>query len=403
MTKPDWAKWLPPEAVAVIDRYWKQLWDQLRLLPERELRTGQFEFEAVEELQPGDGWRERFEAMWPTYRTWYLQEGETARPRYATCRRALADHMPELVPTYDRLVDLAGGGDLAGRLLSLWRPPGFIVGCSQGAWTRGEPLLVRNYDYPADRLEGVVCLTQWGERRVIGMSDCLWGLLDGMNDRGLSISLTFGGRPDVGDGFAIPLVVRYVLETCDDVAAAREALARIPVHAPQNLTLLDRSGAYVTAYVGPGRPARFVDLAATTNHQGEVESPEYAEAIRSEERERACSTCSATRRSTASGSRTRSSNRRCTAPRTSAASGRSTRRRTSPAAGACATAGRTWCGSSRSSASSRGAGPSRCLEGERAGRHRRLRRRAGAGELRLHAGDPLARPLGQPVVLGLHA
>ena len=285
MTKPDWAKWLPPEAVAVIDRYWKQLWDQLRLLPERELRTGQFEFEAVEELQPGDGWRERFEAMWPTYRTWYLQEGETARPRYATCRRALADHMPELVPTYDRLVDLAGGGDLAGRLLSLWRPPGFIVGCSQGAWTRGEPLLVRNYDYPADRLEGVVCLTQWGERRVIGMSDCLWGLLDGMNDRGLSISLTFGGRPDVGDGFAIPLVVRYVLETCDDVAAAREALARIPVHAPQNLTLLDRSGAYVTAYVGPGRPARFVDLAATTNHQGEVEWPEYAEAIRSEERE----------------------------------------------------------------------------------------------------------------------
>jgi predicted choloylglycine hydrolase len=118
------------------------------------------------------------------------------------------------------------------------------------------------------------------------MSDCLWGLLDGMNDRGLAISLTFGGRPDVGDGFAIPLVVRYVLETCDDVAAARDALARIPVHAPQNLTLLDRTGAYVTAYVGPGREARFVDVAGTTNHQGEVEWPEYAEAIRSEERER---------------------------------------------------------------------------------------------------------------------
>ena len=285
MSKPDWVKWLPREATAAIDRYWKQLWDQLRLLPERQLRPGRLELEAVEELQPGDGWRERFEAMWPTYRTWYLQEGEAARPGYATCRRALAEHMPELVATYDRLVDLAGGGDLAARLLSLWRPPGFIVGCSQGAWTRGEPLLVRNYDYPADRLEGVVCLTHWGERRVIGMSDCLWGLLDGMNDRGLSISLTFGGRPDVGDGFAIPLVVRYVLETCDDVPAAREVLARIPVHAAQNLTLLDRTGAYVTAYVGPGRPARFVDVAATTNHQGEVEWPEYAEAIRSEERE----------------------------------------------------------------------------------------------------------------------
>jgi predicted choloylglycine hydrolase len=106
-----------------------------------------------------------------------------------------------------------------------------------------------------------------------------------MNDSGLAISLTFGGRPDVGDGFAIPLVVRYVLETCDDVAQGREALARIPVHAAQNLTLLDRSGAYVTAYVGPGREPRFVDMAATTNHQGKVEWPEYAEAIRSVERE----------------------------------------------------------------------------------------------------------------------
>jgi predicted choloylglycine hydrolase len=285
---PDWVKslGLPREAAAAIDRYWKPVWEKLRLLPEHPRRGDELELEALEELQPGDAWRERFEAMWPTYRTWYLQEGDAARPSYVACRDALAQHMPELVPTYERLVDLAGGGDLAARLLSLWRPPGFIVGCSQGAWTRGEPLLVRNYDYPAERLEGIVYLTQWGDRRVIGMSDCLWGLLDGMNDRGLAISLTFGGRPDVGDGFAIPLVVRYVLETCDDVAEARDALARIPVHAPQNLTLLDRSGAFVTAYVGPGREPRFVDVAATTNHQGEVEWPEYAEAIRSEERER---------------------------------------------------------------------------------------------------------------------
>jgi predicted choloylglycine hydrolase len=281
----EWTKWLPAEAIAAIDRWWKPLWDQIRLLPSQQPTPGELEFEAVDEPQPGNRWQERFEAMWPAYQTWYLQEGDAARPSYAACRRALEEHMPELMPVYERLVELAGGGDLAARLLSLYRPPGFIVGCSQGAWTRGEPLLVRNYDYPADRLEGIVDRTQWGERRVIGMSDCLWGLLDGMNDRGLAVSLTFGGRPDVGDGFAIPLVVRYLLETCDDVTAAREALARIPVHAPQNLTLLDKTGAYVTAYVGPGREPRFVDTPATTNHQGEVEWPEYAEAIRSEERE----------------------------------------------------------------------------------------------------------------------
>ena len=47
-------------------------------------------------------------------------------------------------------------------------PPGFVVGCSQGARTRGAPLLVRNYDYPASRLEGVITSTAWTGRRVIG-------------------------------------------------------------------------------------------------------------------------------------------------------------------------------------------------------------------------------------------
>jgi predicted choloylglycine hydrolase len=298
---PEWVKsfGLTGEAAAAIDRYWKPVWEALReelgLLPELPRRptaeplpsgAEQIEFEAVRELEPGPAWRARFDAMWPAYQAWYLQEGDGARPNYPTCRAALEHHMPELVPTYERVVELAGGGDLAARLLSLYRPPGFVVGCSQGAFTRGAPVLVRNYDYPVSRLEGIVYLTAWNGRRVIGMSDCLWGLLDGVNDSGLAVSLTFGGRREVGDGFAIPLVVRYLLETCDTVAQAGEALARIPVHAAQNVTVLDASGDYLTAYVGPGRPPRMQRLAATTNHQGEVDWPEYARAIRSVERER---------------------------------------------------------------------------------------------------------------------
>jgi predicted choloylglycine hydrolase len=298
---PEWVKslGLGPEAAAAIDRYWTPVWDalqdDLKLLPTHPRRppatappagAEQLEFETVAELEPGPKWQARFAAMWPAYRAWYLKDGGADRPDLATCRRALTHHMPELVPTYERLVELAGGDPLAARLLSLYRPPGFVVGCSQGAWTRGAPVLVRNYDYPVARLEGIVYLTAWSGRRVIGMSDCLWGLLDGINDAGLAVSLTFGGRRDVGDGFGIPIVVRYVLETCDTVAEARASLARIPVHAAQNLTVLDRSGAFLTAYVGPGRPPEFHALAATTNHQGTVEWPEYARAIRTVERER---------------------------------------------------------------------------------------------------------------------
>ena len=187
-----------------------------------------FTFHAFAEPEPGPRWRAFFEASWPVYRQWYLKEGDAARPSYVTARRMLRTCMPELVGTYDRLVDLAGGGDVAARMLSLYRPPPYLSGCSQAAIAGPDPMLVRNYDYAPSRLEGVVQSTAWGRHRVIGMSDCLWGLLDGINDAGLVVSLTFGGRRVLGDGFGIPVVVRYLLETCATVAEAREALGKVP-------------------------------------------------------------------------------------------------------------------------------------------------------------------------------
>lgn len=301
---PEWVKsfGLPPAADAAIDRYWKPAWevikDKLPLLPVQVNRSAsavgdadgiaheQIRFEAVSEEQPGEAWRNRFEAMWPAYRAWYLREGDTVRPDLATCRTRLRRHMPELMPTYERLVELAGGDELAARFLSLYRPPGFIVGCSQGVWTRGAPVLVRNYDYPASRLEGIISKSGWTGREIIGMSDCLWGLLDGINDTGLAVSLTFGGRQAVGDGFAVPLVVRYLLETCTTVGEARATLERLPVHAAQNLTLLDSTGESITAFVGPDRTPRFTAVAVTTNHQDRNDWPEYTRAVRSVERQR---------------------------------------------------------------------------------------------------------------------
>ena len=300
---PEWVKRfpLPAEAEAAIDRYWKPSWDaikdQLELLPVQADRlargaavaTGddheQIRFEAVSEAQPGQAWRTRFEAMWPAYRAWYLREGDSARPDLDTCQARLRQHMPELVPTYERLVELAGEDELVARALSLYRPPGFIVGCSQAVWTRDAPALVRNYDYPASRLEGVIIKSAWTGRKIIGMSDCLWGLLDGMNDAGLAVSLTFGGRQAVGDGFAIPLIVRYLLETCSRLGEAREVLRRLPVHAAQNLTLLDRAGEAMTAFLAPDRTTQFTALAATTNHQNVNDWPEYTRAVRSVERQ----------------------------------------------------------------------------------------------------------------------
>ena len=133
----------------------RSTWEHLpvmRMLP--------FTFRALEELELGPAWQAVFEEKWPHYKTWFLREGEAARPSYATSVRMLRAHMPELVPAYERVVELAGGGDLAARMLSLYKPPPYLAACSQGVWTRdGAPLLVRNYDYAPSRFEGVVWST----------------------------------------------------------------------------------------------------------------------------------------------------------------------------------------------------------------------------------------------------
>lgn len=77
--------------------------------------------------------------------------------------------------------------------------------------------------------------TAYTGRRVLRMADCLWGVLDGVNDAGLAVSLTFGGRREVGEGFGIPIVVRYVLEVCQTVDEAVRVLSRIPVHMSYNI------------------------------------------------------------------------------------------------------------------------------------------------------------------------
>jgi predicted choloylglycine hydrolase len=194
--------------------------------------------------------------------------------------------MPELMPIYERLCALAGGSDLSARFLSLYRPPPYISGCSQAVWRDGEPVLIRNYDYDPRLCDGLILDTAWSGGRVIAAIDCLWGCLDGMNEAGLAVSLSFGGRRAVGDGFGIPIVLRYVLEFCRTAAEAAEVLRRVPTHMAYNVTAIDRTGAFFTAQLAPDRPALIGQAPLATNHQGEIEWQRHADATASIERER---------------------------------------------------------------------------------------------------------------------
>jgi hypothetical protein len=88
------------------------------------------------------------------------------------------------------------------------------------------------------------------------------------------------------DAFGIPLVIRYMLEVCATVGEARVVLARLPVHQAYNLTLVNRSGAVLTAYPAPDRGAIFRPFPAATNHQDVVEWPEHARDTRTIEGQR---------------------------------------------------------------------------------------------------------------------
>ncbi|SKA93466.1 Predicted choloylglycine hydrolase [Thiothrix eikelboomii] len=245
----------------------------------------QYGFHAMHEAWPDTQWQALFNRAWPAYQRWFLKKGIGQQPTYLQSLRQLRAYMPELLPIYERLCELAGGGDTAARFLSMYCPPPYYVSCSQAVWTKTTPFLIRNYDYHPALLEGTVMHSSWLGKPVIASGDCLWGVLDGMNSAGLVVSLAFGGRKLVGIGFGIPLILRYILETCRDLADAVAVLRHIPSHMAYNITLLDRLGEACTVLVAPDRQVQVNPLAIATNHQQLVEWPQHALATATLERE----------------------------------------------------------------------------------------------------------------------
>lgn len=58
---------------------------------------------------------------------------------------------------------------------------------------------------------------------------------------GLTVSLTFEGRNDVGVGFGFSFIMRYILEFCSTLVEVVSALIGILCHMSYNVTVIDRS------------------------------------------------------------------------------------------------------------------------------------------------------------------
>src|SRR5689334_17378203 len=191
-SEPAWWRWVPP----AVRRYlpaatagpvadWREhvplewrRWLEESPAPRPQGRS--LRMVTVDEAVPGERWQALLDETWPAYRTWW-RGGSGTRPSRAEAERALREHMPELAGLWEQLVERAGGDDELAAMLTLWNPPPFIVGCSQIVVPDGDtgtPVLLRNYDYDPRLFEATVYRTG----RVLGTGDCLWGLVDGVND-----------------------------------------------------------------------------------------------------------------------------------------------------------------------------------------------------------------------------
>ncbi len=199
------------------------------------MQTKPILFTAQLERAIGDKLSQDFHSVWPGYHRWFqLSE----HPVYDQERRhQISLHMPGLLHTYDTLCDSLSADKHVAAFLSLYNPPSFPTGCSQMAWQHNNVnRLIRNYDFPPSLSERKLLFTNWYGTKVMAMSDCIWGVLDGINEHGLAVSLAYGGNVTRGKGFAITLILRYELEFCSTVKDASEALSRLAVHMPYNVS-----------------------------------------------------------------------------------------------------------------------------------------------------------------------
>nr|WP_286172681.1 C45 family peptidase [Acetanaerobacterium sp. MSJ-12] len=146
----------------------------------------------------------------------------------------------------------------------------------------GHLYLARSYEYGfADEL--CLCVTRAaGSPAQAGFSLLLFGRMDGMNDRGLCVTMSTCSflQPAEGEGLWFPVVLRALLERCATVAEASDLLAQLPLRTNDVFLLADRGGrARVAemASVGGAHHLSFRDserwLVATNHYQNEEMRP----------------------------------------------------------------------------------------------------------------------------------
>lgn len=162
-----------------------------------------------------------------------------------------------------------------------WLIPG---GCSLGAilpskTVDGKTYVLRNYDLSPEISDMRLCTTKVDGRYThTGFSVSTFGRSEGLNEKGLCVAFASCGMPigkypgmrePVVSGLQFMVVVRAVLETCENIEEAVRTVKSMPVGTNMNLLLADTNGeaALVGTYDGVTLVKKAeLDYLIATNH-----------------------------------------------------------------------------------------------------------------------------------------
>ncbi len=120
------------------------------------------------------------------------------------------------------------------------------------ATTNGHILVGRNYDF-GEKVDDLKLISVFPDGRYAnsGFSTLFFGRNDGLNEHGLSVTLSVGGmpvgimpgqHPPIQEGLQFWAMIRTILETCKDVDEAEACFKNFPCSGNPILILADASG-----------------------------------------------------------------------------------------------------------------------------------------------------------------
>lgn len=146
----------------------------------------------------------------------------------------------------------------------------------------GHLYLGRSYEF-GYKDELCLCVTRRDDLPAqAGFSLMLFGRMDGMNDRGLCVTMSscaFRQQPE-GYGVWFPILLRALLDRCATVGEASDLLRELPIRANDNLLLADAGGHARIAELFSSRTEKRLNLidgeeflVATNHYQSEAMRP----------------------------------------------------------------------------------------------------------------------------------